>query len=129
MGQLGIAPQASLVYARRALTEYKAAMRDCLKLSGMFPESPEAEQAREMLPQLEANYRSQQESAALRVPSVVISTGDNPARWAPINCHLHRVLCQEGGVAVEEVHQSALQLTERTESKPPQARERIVCES
>src|SRR5205085_11458662 len=57
-----------LVYARRALTEYKAAMRDCLKLSGMFPESPEAEQAREMLPQLEANYRSQQESAALRVP-------------------------------------------------------------
>jgi ADP-heptose:LPS heptosyltransferase len=38
-------------------------------------------------------------AAALRTPSVVISTGDNPARWAPIDRRLHRVLCQPDGVS------------------------------
>jgi ADP-heptose:LPS heptosyltransferase len=42
-------------------------------------------------------------SDALRVPSVVISTGDNPDRWAPAVGGLHRVLCRESGVAVGEV--------------------------
>ena len=39
----------------------------------------------------------------LRTPSVVISTGDNPARWAPIDARLHRVLCRDSGVSVDEV--------------------------
>jgi ADP-heptose:LPS heptosyltransferase len=40
---------------------------------------------------------------ALETPSVVISTGDNPGRWAPADGRLHRVLCREDGVAVVEV--------------------------
>jgi len=39
----------------------------------------------------------------LKLPSVVISTGDNPERWAPADARLHRVLCREEGVAVGEV--------------------------
>jgi ADP-heptose:LPS heptosyltransferase len=39
----------------------------------------------------------------LRTPSVVISTGDNPARWAPIDARLHRVLCRDPGVGPGEV--------------------------
>jgi len=31
-------------------------------------------------------------AAARRTPSVVISSGDNPSRWAPTDAHLHRVL-------------------------------------
>jgi ADP-heptose:LPS heptosyltransferase len=39
---------------------------------------------------------------ALRVPSVVISTGDNPDRWAPADRRLHRVLCRDSGVGPDE---------------------------
>ena len=42
-------------------------------------------------------------AAALQTPSVVISTGDNPARWAPIDRRLHRVLCQPEGVSTDDV--------------------------
>lgn len=40
---------------------------------------------------------------ALKTPSVVISTGENPARWAPPDGRLHRVLCRESGVTAGEV--------------------------
>jgi ADP-heptose:LPS heptosyltransferase len=39
----------------------------------------------------------------LKVPSVVISTGDNPERWAPADGRLHRVLCRDEGATVDEV--------------------------
>jgi ADP-heptose:LPS heptosyltransferase len=42
-------------------------------------------------------------AAALRVPSVVISTGDNPRRWAPIDGALHPILCRDSGVYPREV--------------------------
>jgi ADP-heptose:LPS heptosyltransferase len=42
-------------------------------------------------------------AAALRVPSVIISTGDNPGRWAPIDVRRHRVLCSDAGVSPAEV--------------------------
>lgn len=35
-------------------------------------------------------------AAAVRCPSVVVSTGDNPARWAPADAARHRVLCRPG---------------------------------
>jgi len=49
-------------------------------------------------------------AAALKVPSVVISTGNNPERWAPGNQQLHRVLCQETGVAPVAVVNAADEL-------------------
>jgi ADP-heptose:LPS heptosyltransferase len=42
-------------------------------------------------------------AAALRLPSVVISTGNNPARWAPADRRRHRVLCHPEGVTPSEV--------------------------
>lgn len=49
---------------------------------------------------------------ALRVPSVVISTGDNPDRWAPADGHRHRVLCRPGGVTPRHVIAEAIDLLE-----------------
>jgi ADP-heptose:LPS heptosyltransferase len=46
-------------------------------------------------------------AAALGVPSVIISTGDNPERWAPIDRARHRVLCSREGVRPAEVIREA----------------------
>ena len=54
-------------------------------------------------------------AAALHTPSVVISTGDNPARWAPKDQQLHRVLCRARGVTTAEVCREALALLNSTE--------------
>lgn len=51
-------------------------------------------------------------AAALRVPSVVVSTGANPERWAPLDGRLHRVLCRPEGVAPDDVLRQAAQLLE-----------------
>jgi len=42
-------------------------------------------------------------AVARKVPSVILSTGDNPARWAPIDTQRHRVLCDERGVTTDAV--------------------------
>lgn len=50
-------------------------------------------------------------AAGLGLPSVVVSTGDNPARWAPIDGRRHRVLCRDaGGVEPRDVVAQALEL-------------------
>jgi ADP-heptose:LPS heptosyltransferase len=52
-------------------------------------------------------------AVALGVPSVVISTGDNPERWAPIDRERHRVLCKAEGVRPDEVIAEAERLIAR----------------
>ena len=58
-------------------------------------------------------------AAGLGLPSVVISTGDNPARWAPIDGRRHRVLCRESGVEVGAVLAQALDLLDDADPRRP----------
>jgi ADP-heptose:LPS heptosyltransferase len=57
-------------------------------------------------------------AAALRVPSVIISTGDNPSRWAPIDQDRHRVVCRPDGVAPAMVLRHAEDLLARYRLEP-----------
>ncbi len=57
-------------------------------------------------------------SAAVGTPSVIISTGDNPDRWAPIDTHRHRVLCSANGVPVGTVTDQAEALLAEFRAKP-----------
>ncbi len=57
-------------------------------------------------------------AAALGVPSVIVSTGDNPARWAPIDSGRHRVLCDDAGVDPRDVLAEAEGLLARV-ARPP----------
>jgi ADP-heptose:LPS heptosyltransferase len=52
-------------------------------------------------------------AAAFRVPSVVISTGKNPERWAPLDQERHRVLCRPAGVSPGEVIRQSVDLLRR----------------
>src|SRR6185312_11385781 len=53
-------------------------------------------------------------AAAVRTRSVIVSTGDNPARWSPLNERLHRVLCAKSGtVPVAAVARAAIDLLKR----------------
>lgn len=42
-------------------------------------------------------------AAALKTPAVIVSTGDNPERWAPADRGRYRVLCDDAGVGAREV--------------------------
>lgn len=62
-------------------------------------------------------------AAGLGLPSVVVSTGDNPARWAPPDSFRHRVLCRDAGVETAEVIVQAIELLGLTAgTRPPQER-------
>jgi ADP-heptose:LPS heptosyltransferase len=58
-------------------------------------------------------------AAALRVPSVVISTADNPERWAPSDASLHRVLCSDPLVEVAEAIDQAVDLLDANRKEGP----------
>jgi ADP-heptose:LPS heptosyltransferase len=58
----------------------------------------------------------------LGVPSVVISTGNNPERWAPPDGRLHRVLCRGSGVAASEVIAEAKELLSTAPGPVPTGR-------
>jgi ADP-heptose:LPS heptosyltransferase len=40
---------------------------------------------------------------ALRLPSIVLSTGDNPERWGPADRHLHRVFTDTEPICLDDV--------------------------
>jgi ADP-heptose:LPS heptosyltransferase len=60
-------------------------------------------------------------AAATRTPSVVISTGDNPARWSPPDRVRHRVLCRPDGVRTGEVVAAAWELLALFDPTPTEA--------
>jgi len=63
-------------------------------------------------------------AAALRTPSVVLSTGENPARWAPADRRRHRLLCRATGVCPNEVFEQADELLSEYSASPCRSSER-----
>ena len=59
-------------------------------------------------------------AVARKVPSVILSTGDNPARWAPIDTARHRVLCDGQGVAPAAILAAAAELLARFADHHPE---------
>lgn len=51
---------------------------------------------------------------ALGAPSVVLSTGDNPRRWAPGNRHLHRVFSDRDDLRLSDITRVAEAMLEET---------------
>jgi ADP-heptose:LPS heptosyltransferase len=52
-------------------------------------------------------------AVAVGTPGVIVSTGDNPARWAPGDASRYRVLCDARGVRPEDVLAEAGRLLAR----------------
>jgi ADP-heptose:LPS heptosyltransferase len=59
---------------------------------------------------------------ALGVPSVILSTGRNPERWAPVDRVKHRVLCRASGVEAAEVVAQARDLLDGEAAGASEAR-------
>ena len=57
-------------------------------------------------------------AVARKVPSVILSTGTNPARWAPLDASRHRVLADDAGVPPAAVRDAADALLDAWQTHP-----------
>ena len=64
---------------------------------------------------------------ALGTSSIVLSTGDNPQRWAPRDRHLHRVFSDADRVRLEDVEAVARQMLNATSAEvAPEAEQSLA---
>ena len=64
---------------------------------------------------------------ALGTSSIVLSTGDNPQRWAPRDRHLHRVFSDADRVRLEDVEAVARQMLNATSAEvAPEAKQSLA---